>query len=131
MAKEYKYFVLINDTNNPRQSKRITVILDHPIDDPDLEVIEENNSIYLLANIVVANFKLLSVTGTFFYRVSFETKEPLCLPTKGVKIITLDHIITKNSYHRDMAFIESIIRADSANKPLGVTIISFSEIPEE
>jgi hypothetical protein len=135
MSKKYEYFVSLS-LDADSWHRRDNIILDHPMTEEDLIEIErkwtKSDRVKFSGSIcVVSGYQLLSVTGTFTYRVLYELFQSHQTTPVGFSMLcTLDHKITVGSIEKDMDFfIDYALKRH--NPDLFCRIISFQEIPDE
>ena len=132
MSKKYEYLIFLTAQGTPR-NVNLTIIktFDHKITSEDIKAIDmEYPGGFGAEPYTVTNFKLINVTGTFTYRVSYEIHELLCDPTNMAELCTLDHQITTGSYAEDMISLIAQVRKSLSSRQRP-QVISFQEIPDE
>ena len=138
MTKEYKYFVWVSLNGQYNLSKRLTIKINHPIDDSDFEAIEKQHSTsgFFGLTATVSNYKLMKVTGDFTYTVIYQKMEFGKWVTYS-QIITQNHKLTSATIKSDYReFIKFLYPCDSAIAPKEwsyeyTRILLFQEIPDD
>lgn len=135
MSKKYEYSILTFEQKNGWY-ERENITLDHPITEADLSAMENADSTETNAlndYHVVTNWKLLSVTGTFTYRLMVSFRSPLGNIFLKSFPWPLSHKITAATIDNDYKTIKAQMDYLKVSMGIGgeVEILFHQEIPDE